>query len=666
MRGAASVLACLVVLACNTSTKFEGDGNDDVQPYGDADGDSILDHDEGRDASVDTDGDTIPDWRDDDSDGDGIPDIQEAGDGDTGTPPVDSDADGTPDFRDLDSDGNGVLDRDEGSVDTDSDGVGDHADLDNDGDTIVDVEEIGDPSAPVDTDGDTVPDYKDLDSDSDGIADAHERPGGSDVDGDGLPDRRDPDSDGDGIPDSVEAGDPDVHTEPRDTDLDGTPDFRDTDSDCDGLADSWENENGTDPYDEDSDGDGMDDGFEVLVGTDPLDAGDTLPTGSEMLFVVPYNDPADPPVPPLDPVPLVEHLVLEAAARSADVFFTLDSSGSMSGEIANLRSSLLTTVVPGIRSMIPDAWFGVGRFEDCSGCTYDMAVLQRSTSDEAAVEAALAGWSVCGGYEPYTQDLYALATGDLAPFAGWHVTPATWTCTPPGSIGWPCFRPGALPIIVQFGDEPWSEAMTSCSPVITHSQAASALDSIGARYIGVNSNPGTYSSHADMVVVATASGSVDWSGSPLVFDIPSDGSGLATVVVDAVEMIVETMGMEITAVLRDDPSDSIDVVAEFVDYVEPSTTGGWPDPVDPSRVCVGGLDVADLREPVDGRPDSFLDVMPGTLVCFDIRVKQNWTVPATAQMQLFAGDIDLVGDDVTILDSRRIYLMVPGTTMCWP
>ncbi len=650
-------MAFLFLAACSGSNVFRADAGADGEIPGDAEGDSISDEDEGRDEDVDTDGDTVPDWEDEDSDGDTIPDDVEAGDDDPDTPPVDTDGDTIPDFRDLDSDGNGVLDEDEGYGDADGDGILDYMDLDNDGDGIDDVTEIGgNPAHPVDTDGDGIEDYFDIDSDGDTIGDADERPEGSDVDGDGRVDRHDLDTDRDGIPDSEEAGDADVTTPPVDTDGDGIADFRDLDSDGDGLSDEWEHDHGTDPTDDDSDDDGVPDLIEVGAGTDPSDAADSPRLRGDFVFIVPYNDPGAPPEDPLDPEPEVDHLLFETSLKMADVFFTLDSSGSMGGEIENLRTSLRETVVPGVRAAIPDVWIGVGRFEDCMSCSHNMSVMQAITDDVGAVETALTGWSLCGGREPYTHNLYCLATGDLTDVVSWGgIFPTAWSCAPPGSIGWPCFRYGAMPIIVQFGDEPWGEAISSCTPGKTHDDAIDALGQISAKYVGVNSG----SSRADMEIIAEGTASVDTSGEPLVFDISSAGTGLGTQVVDAIATLANDVTVVATTRLRDDDSDLVDAVVEFIDHVEPSAVGGHADPLDPTKICAGGLSVGDEYEPFDGMPDSFTSVLPGTLVCFDIHVKQNWTVPALPGPQAFRCEIDVIANTVTTLDTRVIHFLVP-------
>jgi hypothetical protein len=152
---------------------------------------------------------------------------------------------------------------------------------------------------------------------------------------------------------------------------------------------------------------------------------------------------------------------------------------------------------------------------------------------------------------------------------------------------------------------------------------------------------------------------VDITGTPLVLDVPSDGSGLGAQLVDAIEILANLVPVEVTVDLRDDLADLVDTRVEFIDYIEPSVVGGWPDRGDPSIICVGGLEVDDRYYPLDGRPDSFTEVLPGTPVCFDIYVKQNWTVPATRDPQSFLLEIDVIANGLTVLDTRDVYFLVP-------
>jgi len=123
--------------------------------YTDTDADGIPEEWE------DPDGDGIPNLADTDADGDGILDADEGSD--------DPDGDGIPNYLDTDSDGDGIPDADEGTDDPDGDGVPNYLDLDSDGDGLADADEgAGDP------DGDWLPNYLDLDSDDDGVSDQAE------------------------------------------------------------------------------------------------------------------------------------------------------------------------------------------------------------------------------------------------------------------------------------------------------------------------------------------------------------------------------------------------------------------------------------------------------------------------------------------------------------
>ena len=295
----------------------------------DSDGDTIADVYEGRNMeddakSLDTDGDTIPDYRDSDSDGDTIPDSVEGGTGGcSGAEPVDSDGDTVPDFQDKDSDDNGIPDMYEGCpmpdfvyrgedspkkdkknpdhicktpVDTSGDGIPDFQNLDNDGDGVPDHEEImgvfataedrengtfggdcngdgkhdplGNASSPIDCDGDTVPDYMDADSDGDTIPDTVEsRSRVTD-----LLARYSKDADGDTLPDSFEGcHNPDLNIK------DGewpTPDKNNPAHICNTPVDT-DKDNIPDYLDLDSDGDGLSDDFEftrLSEGYDPYKA----------------------------------------------------------------------------------------------------------------------------------------------------------------------------------------------------------------------------------------------------------------------------------------------------------------------------------------------------------------------------------------------------------
>lgn len=631
----------------------EGDIIEDPESDGpdmrDSDNDTIRDVDEG-DGSVDTDRDGTPDSLDIDSDNDTIPDSVEAGDDDPLSGPVDTESDGIPDFRDNDSDGDTILDTLEGSEDIDGDGIPNYRDLDCDGDFLSDSFEAGDDNLstpPVDSDMDGIPNYLDTDSDNDNISDADESV--EDTDGDGILDFIDRDSDNDGIQDIDEAGDEFLLTEPVNCDDDHLPNYRDTDSDNDGIPDGLEESLGTEICDADSDDDGITDLIETAYGSDPLDPDDHPRARGDFVFVVPYEE---------NPDPDIDTIVFSTDIQMADVFFTIDTSGTMGGEIFYLTQDLQDVIIPGIQDSIPDSRFGVGRFEDCPDnqiCANAMKNLQDITSSAEAVQAALDSiTSTCGGSEPYTSTLWVIATGDTSPWSSYspsYFSPHPRRCSDPATIGWPCFRPGAIPIIIQFGDELFSED-ESCALHRSAAEAIDALNSIKAKYIGVNSGV----SHADMAVIAGGTNSVDVGGDPLVFDINPDGTGLGEEVASAVATLATQVPIDVNAVAEDNTSDAVDATI-FIDRIEPNNIGGITDPVDPTKTCVGGLTVEDTDG--DTHPDVFMDIIPGTTVCFDIYPAMNTTEPPDRIPQLYGAFIHVFGDGFTILDTRNVFFLVP-------
>jgi len=622
-----------------------GDGGTTPPPgVRDADGDGISDDNEDRTAGVDTDGDGVADYLDDDSDGDGIPDSFEASPGGAGAIPPDTDGDGVPDFRDTDADGNGIPDGVEGAIDSDGDGILDFRDIDNDGDSVRDALEVGDdPSMPIDFDGDGLPYYLDYDSDDDTIADLHEAIP-PDTDDDGFIDRHDLDSDGDGWPDSEEAGDGDPLTPPVDSDEDGTPDFRDLDSDNDGLGDSTERTLGTDPTLADTDGDGVTDLIEIAgcamgdasCAGDPLDPESSPRTRGDFVFFEPYMEA---PTPPRDTLDFSTNLQI------ADVYFLVDTTGSMSGAINNVRSSLSTAggIIEQVRAEIPNVWFGIGEYRD-----YGDAFIYRNQQDITdSVSDAQAGanrLSASGGGD-YAEGgipaMWAVATGMGVPGA------PTRTDCPAGTFGYPCWREGAVPILVMVADAPYHNGPSgnAYGGYLTYAEALPAVMAARLRVIGaaVGSGPMT-----DMTQIARDTGAVDGAGTPLVSSATS--GTVSSGVVDQIRTLANSTPIDISLEYVDDAADSVDSFAAFVDHIEANETG------DAARGCAArvGEDTD-----ADGFADTFRDVTPGMPVCFDIVVKQNDTVMPTTEPQVFRGTLRLLGDGFTELDSRDVFFLVP-------
>jgi hypothetical protein len=538
----------------------------------DSDGDGITDILEGRGApggDIDTDTDGIPDWKDLDSDNDGIPDVVEWVAPGCASPiddKNDADGDGIPNFQDTDSDGNGLPDKDEACppievltklafpacvsgkpYDFDGDGVPDYLDFDNDHDSsktdkaigLADKVELSDATGKyvglVDTDGDGIPDLYDRDSDNDFILDLDD--GVTDPDGDGKQAFRDTDSDGDGVPDSCEARGRAMPTAAdlllplADTDMDGAFDYLDRDSDGDLLADGLEDKDGncgvgateTDRLKADTDGDGVGDLIEVtLLGpTGAKDPTATPAKAGKFYFLEPYSADGS-----AKPSPTSSTLALSTVLNKGDVGFVVDTTGSMGGEIANLKSSLSATIIPELKKRIPDLGIGVAGEDDypyssCGffGCSYDYgsgadrpyynttASGFVTTSVTAAQAAANSLTTHNGNDWPESQihAYYKALTGVSLVWPGGSV-PAD--SPPAGTFGALRFRSDALPILIGITDASMHNAKRALNKTGTSYDGAfqygytsgvstynsdsltTKLVELGAKFIGVAADDG--------------------------------------------------------------------------------------------------------------------------------------------------------------------------------
>ncbi len=239
---------------------------------------------------------------------------------------------------------------------------------------------------------------------------------------------------------------------------------------------------------------------------------------------------------------------------------------------------------------------------------------------------------------------------------------ATPDCTA-GYVGYPCFRPGALPIIIMMTDAPFHNGPDNYSPYGTdvspgppsYTYAIAALETIHARVLPIYSGPAgdIGQEHCESMAFDTGA-AID--GEPLVFAIDGSGAGLGTSVVDAVAQLATGVPLEFSTRARDDESDAVDATV-FIDRIVPNTVGGVADPEDPTVMCVGGLDT--INNDSDPYEDVFEGVEPGTPVCFDVTAAQNDTVPPIDVPQLYVVYIDVIGNGVTVLDTRELYFLIP-------
>ena len=508
------------------------------------------------------------------------------------------------------------------------------------------------------------------DRDGDGVADGLE--GNRDYDHDGVANWDDFDADGDGISDHDEQRGLDPCQRP-DIDADGRPDWLDDDTDNDGLSDAEEAAAGTDPRNIDSDGDGVTDLGEVRGShTDPLDRTSTIPD-SDFFVVLPYEG---------DHV--TRTLRFGTNIEMADVYFLIDTTGSMGATIANVRESL-TRIASEIAERIPNVQLGAGHFEDFptggggfvaggSGGPMNVAYqnLQDITDQLDGVQSALESLVAFDGMdepEAQVEALYQTATGEGGSWSFRYTPEYTIPNRTCESIpdeagrrrGYPCFRPESLPIVVLVTDAhwhvgAWEPDSTFAFPYVdvtptphTFDDAADAMLSIGARFVGINV---VHGDGADWFgprytdTMAERTGSVDAMGNPLVYESP-DGT-VSDAIVEGIDAIVGGVPEDVTTATRN--------------------VAGNPDDFDATRFIVSIHAVEGYRDGTPGanpgvsyaRKDetTFFEVIPGTFVDFEVDFHNAVREPADTS-QIFQAKILVVGNGVAALQLRRVYIVVP-------
>jgi hypothetical protein len=279
---------------------------------------------------------------------------------------------------------------------------------------------------------------------------------------------------------------------------------------------------------------------------------------TDFFFVLPYQDPTGNQNKPLD---------FHTSVNSLDVFFDMDVTGSMYGEISNLQTSL-NTIVTQIRTEIPDAWFGVGAFADFPISPYGsvnaatecgrgglpqpdqpfklfLEISDNATSVQTAVGLLSNGVNApiwCGNDTPESliESLYQIATGD-----GLTGPSPTNVAVDHNGVGGVKYRHGSMPVVVPITDaishDPgnagtctWDYGTMTvdyAAPVLgvahTRQQTKDKLNAICAKSVGIASIEavlGSCTGLADLEDFARATGA---RVPPTVWDVGTRPAGCA-------------------------------------------------------------------------------------------------------------------------------------------
>ncbi|MBN1774090.1 MAG: hypothetical protein JXB32_22715 [Deltaproteobacteria bacterium] len=421
---------------------------------------------------------------------------------------------------------------------------------------------------------------------------------------------------------------PPTDTTPTDTPVDPGHEVRPLDTDNDGLPDEDELARGTDPTREDTDGDGLSDAVEVLARTDPLDPGSVIPP-TDFYVVLPFED-----------EPQWRDLEFTARLGRGDIFFLVDTTGSMAMAINNVKTSLASFIVPSVQAAIADVVMGVGDFRDFpvepygSPGDWPFQLRQAMTVDIGAVQAALNGLRVGGGNdEPESQleGLYESAAG---------------ACAGGGGFGQACFRDASHPIVVVVTDATahngvnaegaYDPAMVTAR---SWTETRTALNDHAVKIVGAAVKPMAIvpaPGAPDLEREARDTGSFNRDGDPTVYPAPS--GEVSGAVVSGIVDLVAAETQDVTARKLDDTSDAVDAT-QFIKEMRPI----WAS--DPSATY---------------DDTTFYHVSGGTMIVFSIMFHNDFQ-PHTPHVQIYRAYIevyDLVGS--TTLDTRNVYIVVPA------
>lgn len=350
----------------------------------------------------------------------------------------------------------------------------------------------------------------------------------------------------------------------------------------------------------------------------------------------------------------------------ADVFFLIDRTGSMDGEIDNIKSNLQNTIVPQIAAAISDVQFGVATYADFPLTPYgdrgDVPFTLVSPIDRsvANVQGAVNSVTASGGGdnpEAMIEALFQVASGEG--YAPW-ISPRS-PCAGPSRSGYACFRREALPIVILIADAPSHNGPTArndydtatflnpatCPPSIpvcralrgphTYSEAISAINALGARVIGINSGSAALSGVGDLTAIATATSTVTSAGAPLVISIRTDGADLDSRVVSAVQTFTRQVRFNASARVID--LDAMNPATRLVRAVRPASAS--------PATSIQRFDET-----------TFYGVIPGTRLTFSLELVTP--LPRTAVEQRIPARVQFLGDGRANLGYRDITIVIPA------
>lgn len=410
----------------------------------------------------------------------------------------------------------------------------------------------------------------------------------------------------------------------------------------------------------------------------------------DFFFLLPFEDPAG---------NQDKALTFSTDIKSMDVFVSMDTTGSMAGEINNLQNSLATTIIPEIQMAIPDTQFGAGTFDDFpvsphgSPGDQPFSLLAPISNNVADVQAAVLSMSSAGGNdfpEAHAEALFQIATGAGIVGPGATNVPA-YMGAGLGGVG---FREGSLPIVVSITDATAHNGSNLACPATytdpgvlaaahTEAEAITALSALCARVVQIaTAGVGGCDALGDAERFAEATGAVippeawDVGGRPpgcnvgqcctgtngagvalngdgmcpMAYLASGNGSGVDSSLSDAIQLLAAYGQFDVTSetdgVAQDTQAVALPAgftTADFIKAVTPLSHGPVPLPGVPDPTIT---------------PEAFLNVIPDTDVVFTVEAFNDF-VPHGPQPRLFVATIRVLADNCGDLDEREVFILVP-------
>ncbi len=382
----------------------------------------------------------------------------------------------------------------------------------------------------------------------------------------------------------------------------------------------------------------------------------------DFFFIEPYNQP---------PSPSNDVLKFKTNIQAVDVAFVVDTTGSMSPEIAGIKAALQGTLLQQLQAAIPSVGMSIVSHQDTTDGANLVKVLQVTTPTLSVAQSGASRLSLGdGGDTPEGQiaAMYHVLTGAALPNVPAH-TPAA------GTKGGVDFRPGAAPVVVLISDASWHDA----SAGITLAQLTTAFGNANAKFVHLGANPGqddnisqantlsdgTKSSLPPAAFVGCAAGQccTGVNGAAraptgpggtcrLNFLYTKSSPNLGKGIVDAIKAIAVGSTYDVTVRPRNDAKNANNVDAtKFIKALRAKDEG------DATQGCPAHA-AKDTNG--DGIKDTFIAVTVGTPVCFEVVPAVNTTAEPQATAQFYNAFLDVVGvpGDVK-LDERKVLFLVP-------